>query len=70
MAGAQATSCDFFFFNQDLVRATLKDVLSHPEEARKLPMAVESFSDAHSLLSASGLDQQETHDVWFFPSLE
>ena len=59
----QATCCDFFYFNQDLLRAALKDVLSHPEEARKLPLAISAFSDAHSLLDFSGLDSQQTHDV-------
>lgn len=63
----QAVSCSFLYFNQDLLTAALQELLKRPEEARKLPLIVSAFSDAHHILAFSSLDEKATHEVSQYP---
>lgn len=47
---AQASSCAFLFFQRGLLAALLADVAAHPAEARRLPLIMAAYGDAHGLL--------------------
>lgn len=59
----QETSCSFLYFHRTLLAAALKDLASRPAEARKLPLLVAAFADAHQLLSRTTLDPAAAHRV-------
>lgn len=47
---AQASSCGFLYFQRGLLAALLADVAAHPAEARRLPLIMAAYGDAHGLL--------------------
>jgi len=53
---AQASSCGFLYFQRGLLAALLADVAAHPAEARRLPLIMAAYGDAHGLLERAAGD--------------
>ncbi|KAK9842285.1 hypothetical protein WJX81_004630 [Elliptochloris bilobata] len=68
----QTSSCGYLFFHRGLLAALLADIAAQPAEARRLPLVLAAFCDAHGLLQravAGAAELQQAHDELLLAAL-